>query len=223
MISSCNIACGGHAGDTSSMKHAILLAKKHGVEVGAHPSYPDRSNFGRASQEMTSEALIDTVRGQIAELNTILKREKTALHHIKAHGALYNDIARDAELAGVYLEALADYKEDVPLYVPYKSEIAELARGSGYSVIYEAFGDRNYHEDLRLVSRRHPKALIEDPHAVLEHIVRMVQHGHVRTLSGENIQIKAETLCIHGDTPLAFEIVSYLSNQLPEQNIQIKK
>lgn len=223
LISSCNIACGGHAGDASSMERVVQLAKKYKVQVGAHPSYPDRENFGRISVNIPSEVLIKSIRQQIGDLISILKKENIPLHHIKAHGALYNEIAKGGGLAEVFLEAVAEYQKSILLYVPYASQIEKKALERGFPIVREAFADRNYNRDLSLVSRKHPKALIESPKAVLDHIVRMVEHQKVRTINGENIKILADTFCIHSDTPLAFEIVSYLSKELPNHNIRIKK
>lgn len=223
LISSCNIACGGHTGDASSMERVVRMAKKFKVKVGAHPSYPDKDNFGRASMDIPSEALIQSIRQQIADLISVLKKENIPLHHIKAHGALYNEIAKNAALAELFLKSINDYKKDVLLYVPYFSEIEKKAVAKGFSIAYEAFADRNYNGNRSLVSRSDPQALIKSPIAVLKHIVQMVKHQKVRTLNNEKVKILADTFCIHSDTPLAYEIVSYLSQELPNHNIRIKK
>ncbi|MGB6153574.1 MAG: 5-oxoprolinase subunit PxpA [Pricia sp.] len=223
VISSCNIACGGHAGDAASMKRVVRLARKWKVMVGAHPSYPDKEGFGRESMDMTSDALKRSIHDQIAGLVAILKKENISLHHIKAHGALYNEIAKNPALASVFLEAVDIYKKDTLIYVPYASEIEKIAVSQGFSVAYEAFADRNYNSDLSLVGRVHPQALISSPEAVLKHVVRMVKHQKVRTLTAENVKIRADTFCIHSDTPAAIEIVMYLSKELPKQDIDIVK
>jgi len=222
-ISSCNIACGGHAGDSSSMQQIAGLAKKYNVKVGAHPSYPDKENFGRASMDITSDALIESIQDQIASLASILEEQNIPLHHIKAHGALYNEIAAEVALAACFLEAIGAYKDTVSLYVPPVSEIEKIAVGRGFSIRYEVFGDRNYNDDLSLVSRKHPDALIQSPEAVLQHIVQMAKTQKVKTLTAKSVKILAETFCIHSDTPSAIEIVMYLSRQLPNHNIQIEK
>lgn len=126
-ISSCSIACGGHAGNTNSMRKTVVLAKGYNVKVGAHPSYPDRENFGRISMAIPDNDLIETIQEQIESLVSVLKREKMELHHIKPHGALYNDIAKDGHLASVFLKALNKYGSRTCLYVPYASLIAEKA------------------------------------------------------------------------------------------------
>lgn len=205
------------------MQRVVRLAKKFNVKVGAHPSYPDIKNFGRAAMDIPSEVLIQSIQEQIAALVCILGKENIRLHHIKAHGALYNTIAKNAELAELFLIAVAEYKKNTLIYVPYGSEIGRKAKEHDFSIAYEAFADRNYNTDLSLVSRSHPQALIESPEAVLKHIVRIVKHQKVRTLTDNTVKILAETFCIHSDTPSAFEIVSYLSKELPNQSIRIKK
>ncbi len=223
LISSCNIACGGHAGDKESMTRTVILAKEHKVLVGAHPSYPDTENFGRSTMAIDSDRLSLSIQNQIKGLQSILDHEQVTLHHIKAHGALYNDLAKDESLAENYLSAIKAYKPSVHLYVPPNSVIAELARDRGFSVKFEAFADRNYNEDLSLVSRKLPNAVINEPKAVLNHLARMVKQGMVVTLNGVECAMNADTYCLHGDTPNAFQILMYLSNELPKQQIYIKK
>lgn len=223
IISSCNIACGGHAGDRGTMQDVVRSAKKNKVKVGAHPSYPDKENFGRVSIDIQTEKLIDSIQGQIASLISVLKGENIGLHHIKPHGALYNDMAKDARIARIFLMAIKSYKLSSFLYVPYASIIEKMALGQGFQIRREAFGDRNYNTDLTLVSRRLPNAMIEEPKEVMEHIVSMVQNQQLKTVSGDYVKIIADTYCIHGDTSSALEILAYLSTTLPKQDIYIKK
>lgn len=222
-ISSCNIACGGHAGNPATMKSIILLSQSYRLKIGAHPSYPDRENFGRISMEISRDHLIESIRKQLAVIANILQIEGVKLHHIKPHGALYNDIAKDASLASIFLEAIHTYKEETVLYVPYNSEIEQLARTKGFIINREAFGDRNYNEDLSLVSRSKNNALIETPKAVLQHLLSIIKDQKVKTISGKCINIKADTVCIHGDTAAAVEILEYLSKELGKYNIGISK
>ncbi|MFD0797449.1 5-oxoprolinase subunit PxpA [Maribacter chungangensis] len=216
LVSSCNIACGGHAGDEATMQWVVSLAKKHQVNIGAHPSYPDMANFGRVSMELTPNELIATVREQIDRLVLVCAHEGVKLHHVKAHGALYNDIAKGGGLAQVFLEAIEPYKSDIYLYVPAESELEKLAVQTGFKTKREAFGDRNYNPDLSLVSRNEANALIVSPKSVLEHLLRMVKEGKVLTVANTLIEIQADTYCIHGDTPNALQILTYLSNELPK-------
>jgi len=222
-ISSCNVACGGHAGDAETMTAIVRLALRHGVKLGAHPSYPDTKNFGRVSIQLPKKKLIRSIRQQLAAFTSVLKAEFATLHHIKPHGALYNDIAGDGDLARTFLEAVDDFRGHTILYVPYGSVIEKEAADQGFQVAKEAFGDRNYNDDLSLVSRALPNALIEMPSKVLQHITSIVRDQKVITITGIPVAVVADTLCIHGDTPTALEILVYLSSELPRQHIHIKK
>ncbi|CAM4411707.1 5-oxoprolinase subunit PxpA [Zobellia nedashkovskayae] len=223
LLSSCNIACGGHTGNKESMTEVVSLAKENNVLVGAHPSYPDISNFGRISIKMGPKELINSIGNQVEGLVEVLDEQGVKLHHIKPHGALYNDIAKDESLAVCFLEAIKKYKKDTCLYVPYNSEIAKVALKEGFQIKYEGFADRNYEVDLSLVSRKQPNALITDKKQVLKHIVEIVNHKRVTTIGGKEVPILVDTFCIHGDTPSALEIVLYLTQELPNHNMYIKK
>lgn len=221
LISSCNIACGGHAGDEQTMRTAISIAKLNGVRIGAHPSYPDRTNFGRKPMDISANALINSIQQQLAIFSETLQQEQGILHHIKPHGALYNGIAKDKELAHIFLDALTGF-EKVPIYVPFGSQIQFEAQKRNIPVILEAFADRNYNNDLSLVSRTKENALIVSPKKVLDHVVRIAEQGKVLTVQRQGKKISADTFCIHGDTPSALEILVYLHRELPNHNIQIK-
>lgn len=223
MISSCNIACGGHAGDEGSMAQVVKLAKKYGVRIGAHPSYPDKENFGRFSMDIGSTALVNSIRAQIHALKTILHKEQVSLHHIKPHGALYNDLVKNEALADLFLKAIASYSESVVLYAPPDSVIAKKAIKHGFKVKLEAFADRSYNPDLSLVSRKLPNAVLDNPKLVLDHLVKMVHENKVVTINGRESHIEAQTYCLHGDTPNALQILMYLSEELPKKQIYIQK
>ncbi|MBM1107280.1 5-oxoprolinase subunit PxpA [Aurantibacter crassamenti] len=223
LVSSCNIACGGHAGDNNSMLAVAKLANMHSVKVGAHPSYPDTDNFGRVSMKISSVRLIESIKNQLANFASILKREHIALNHIKAHGALYNDISSNSDLAKIFIKSIENYKDTAILYVPYGSAIAEEAQKKRFKFVQEAYADRNYNIDLSLVSRLRSDAVISEPKRVLEHLVRMVKEKHILSQDGNKVYIEAETFCVHGDTPSAIEILSYLTLELPKMNIYIKK
>ncbi len=223
LISSCNIACGGHAGDDETMAQVIQLAKKYDIKPGAHPSYPDTKNFGRSTMEIEPEAFVESIRAQINRLENILDHEGVSLHHIKPHGALYNDLAKNEVLADLFLEVVTPYKKGTILYVPPNSVIAEKAVHHGFHVKYEAFADRSYNEDLSLVSRKLPNAVLNEPQQVLDHLVKMVIENKVMTINGRETNINAQTYCVHGDTPGALRILMYLSKELPKKHIYIKK
>ena len=222
-ISSCSIACGGHTGNTDSIKAAALLAKKHMVKIGAHPSYPDTINFGRKVIDITDQELQDSVSAQLDEFTRVIVEEGLLMNHIKPHGALYNQIAKNKRLAVVFLEAIEAYRAEAMLYAPFGSQVAEEANRRGFRIKYEAFGDRNYNDDLSLVSRTQSNALIESPEVVAEHLYRMIAEKHVKTISGKKVALRANTFCIHGDTSSALEILTYLTHEFPQRGIYLDK
>lgn len=206
-INYCNVACGGHSGDLNSMSETIELALKNEVKIGAHPSYPDKTNFGRKSIEISNHALIEAVRKQIDDLIEIARNKNTTLSHIKPHGALYNDIASSNELAQVFINAIAPYKTNLKLFVPYKSEIERVAIHNNFNIIYEVFADRNYNEDLSLVSRNQKNAVIVNLNDATKSIEGIINTGKISTVLNSEIRIKAETFCVHSDSENALEFV----------------
>ena len=220
-ISSCNIACGGHFGDVTSMDKTIALAIEHKVKIGAHPSFPDKVNFGRKLMQMSNDDLRDSIQNQLDIFLERLFSFDVPLHHIKPHGALYNTIAKDEDLAVLFIEITKKYLKDVFLYVPYQSVIEEIALKNNIKIKYEAFADRNYNDDLSLVSRNTPNALLIDEKEVLNHVLFMIKHQKVNTISGLEKEIKADTFCVHSDTKNALEIVRYLNKNLKKEGVTI--
>ncbi len=220
-ISSCNIACGGHAGDVETMRSVVQLAKKHGVKIGAHPSFPDKENFGRVAMEMPSVVLYKSIKKQIRDLLNILKEEHARLHHIKPHGALYNLATVDEKTAKIIVEAIKSIAIPIKLYVPYKSVIADVAIKNNIAIIYEAFADRNYNDDLTLVSRDKSNALICDDVTLFNHVYRMISTGKVRAVNDSEIAIKADTFCVHGDNTEAVNLVKTLRKNLEAKGVKI--
>lgn len=210
-IQSCNIACGSHAGDEKQMQNIVSLAKEYKVKIGAHPSYPDEENFGRKTMVMEPDEFKKSIQNQINLLLKIVKEQGASLHHIKPHGALYNDLAKSDDLSVEFLNAVMPYKNMVKLYVPYNSAIEKNALKNGFSIIYEAFADRNYNDDLSLVSRQEKEALITNPNLILQNVIEMVNTQKVTTVSGKKVPIKAATFCVHSDTKNAVEIVRVLN------------
>ena len=215
-LSSCNIACGGHSGDHETMTKVVKLAKVHKVKIGAHPSFPDRQNFGR---QIKSANLYSSLKAQIRSLIRVLRVEHLNLHHIKPHGALYNLAAVDEKTANVIIEVVKSIALPIYLYVPYGSVIADLAQKENIKLTYEAFADRNYNADLTLVSRTLPNAVITDPDAVFEHVHRMIFEHKVKTIGGIEVEIKADTFCVHGDNPKAVKLLQNLTEKLRESNV----
>ena len=221
-LSSCNIACGGHAGDLETMTKVVKLAKRHHVKIGAHPSFPDKTNFGREEMKVSAADLYSSLKMQIRALENVLDSENLLLNHIKPHGALYNLAVKDEKIARVIIAVIKSMALPVKLYAPYKSIIAELARGEHIEVTFEAFADRNYNEDLSLVSRRNDNALLIDKDEVLRHVEFMTKYKKVRLISGVEVPLKASTFCVHGDTENALEILKFLNIRLPKNGIKIQ-
>ena len=216
LIDSCNIACGGHAGDSGSMIECVEISIKNNVKIGAHPSYPDKINFGRKKIDISPSELSYSIISQIESLETIADSYGLELNHIKAHGALYNQMIIDAELSNFYLDTIKDFKNKCSLYIPYKSEIEKIALKKGFSIIYEVFGDRNYNDDLSLVSRNNENALITDPESVVNHIKTIKETETVKTINGNYKKIKFETICIHSDTNNSIEILKKINQEFDE-------
>lgn len=220
LISACNIACGGHAGNLETMHHTVDIAMEHHVEIGAHPSYPDRENFGRKSVEMSAEELKLSIYAQVLSLKEIAEAEGAEFHHVKLHGALYNDAAKDENIARIVLDAMLEFDDEFALYVPHNSVISELAKGK-IPLIFEAFADRNYNPDYSLVSRSEPGALITKKEDVFEHVLRMFSRHEIKCRNGVEIPCRADTFCLHSDTPDSVEILEFLHESFAERNIKI--
>lgn len=210
-LSSCNIACGGHAGDRETMLSTMRLAKEHDVKIGAHPSFEDRPNFGRKEMYVPRERLRSQMIHQIAELAALARLEDVEIHHVKPHGALYNMAARSSDLARLIVNVLGFFKEDLVLYVPFGSQMERKAKEAGVPHALEAFADRNYDDSFALVSRSDPKAVITDPKEIRERVERMIRKGEVVSATGKVRQVDINTICIHGDNPAAVDIARELS------------
>jgi len=214
LISSCNISCGAHAGSIEIMDKVIQLAVKHKVKIGAHPSFPDRKNFGRKVLDISNSDLQKSLEDQLTIFKDRALLQNATIHHVKPHGALYNLIAVNREKASIVIAAIQHVFEAVKLYVPYQSRIEEIAIQSGLEIVYEAFADRMYNEDLSLVSRTFSNALIEDKLEVLKQVQKISDKQLVTTVNFHEKKIKASTFCVHGDTKNAIEILEYLHKHL---------
>ncbi|NRD19923.1 5-oxoprolinase subunit PxpA [Winogradskyella eckloniae] len=221
LLSSCNVACGGHAGDLRTMNTVLDLAILNDVKVGAHPSFPDKINFGRLEMVMTEAQLYETLRVQVECLESVISTKGIVLNHIKPHGALYNLAAKDLETAKVVVRLIHDLGSSLKLYAPYNSVLANLAIKEHISVEFEAFADRNYNEDLSLVSRQKNNAILHSKEAVLRHVLSMVKQQKIVAINGVEVSLKASTICVHGDTKNALEILEYLHLGFMENNIKI--
>jgi len=200
-ITSANIACGFHAGDAKTMQQTILLAKKYGVKVGAHPSWLDVEGFGRREMKLPPDEVEALILYQIGALHAIAKAEGMELIHVKPHGAIYNQAAKDRALAMSIARAVKRFSGDLILVGLAGSGLIEAGLEVGLKVMNEGFPDRNYNPDGTLVSRKEPHAIIESPDEVAKHAVELIQNG---ILFGDK-RVKVETLCLHGDHPRVVE------------------
>ncbi|QYJ82472.1 5-oxoprolinase subunit PxpA [Shewanella aegiceratis] len=217
LVTSANVACGGHAGDRQSMLATVKLAKAHHVKVGAHPSYPDRTNFGRLSIAIEAEPLFDSLLQQINALKAVCDELGVDLHHVKPHGALYNDAAQDPALGRILIRVIEAINPKLKLMILAGSPLVTQARRAGLEVIEEAFADRGYLADGRLAPRSRPGALIEDTHKVLEQVSSIVEEQKVTAVTGESVSCQATSLCLHGDTPQALEFARAIRASLEHQ------
>ena len=219
-ISSCNIACGGHAGTYNSMDRVIELAKSHEVKIGAHPSFPDKANFGRKVIDISPSILKSSIRKQLKDFAKVAADNDCTINHVKAHGALYNLAAKDAATATLYAKVVKE-ELDVAVYAPYNSVLAQVARDYELRVILEAFADRNYNDDLSLVSRINDQALILESDQILDHVLEIICKDRVKSINHTWIPIKAETICMHSDSPNAELLIRQLSEDLKSRGIEI--
>ncbi|WP_037320829.1 5-oxoprolinase subunit PxpA [Salegentibacter sp. Hel_I_6] len=220
-ISACNIACGGHAGNLETMQQTIKLAVEHGVEIGAHPSYPDKENFGRKTMKISAEELQRSIVAQILSLKQLAEAEGVKLTHVKPHGALYNEASKDEKTAQIIIDSLLEFDQNLALFCPLNSVISELAKAQ-IPIVFEAFADRNYNPDYSLVSRSKSNALISEKEAVFEHLFSMFSEGEITCENEAKISCSATTFCLHSDTPNSVEIMSFLQQKFTEHNIKIK-
>ena len=218
-ITSASIACGFHAGDPMWMRHTVRLAEEHDVAVGAHPGYPDLKGFGRRNMTVTPEEAKNDIMYQMGALQAFTKSKR--LQHVKPHGAMYNRAVDDEALARAICEAVLELDPDTILLALAGSPWARIAEEMGVRVAREIFADRALEADGSLVSRSQPAAVIHDVEEVVERSLRMVTEGRATAISGEEIEVQAESLCIHGDTPGAVEMARSLRQVLDAAGVQV--
>ena len=214
LISSANIACGYHAGDEAIIRQCIRLAIRHGVRIGAHPSFADRENFGRKEFQLPHEEIYSLIREQLTVMRTIVEEEGSNLRHVKPHGALYNMAARDPLLAATIASAIKQFDEQLILYGLSGSHLIWEAQRLGLRTMSEVFADRAYNDDGSLVSRSEPGALIESTERSIHQVQEMMTRNRVTTITGKTIPITAETVCLHGDGSHALEFATALRQAL---------
>lgn len=223
LVSSCNIACGMHAGDPSVMRKTVAAAVKSGVSLGAHPGYPDLQGFGRRDMALSPDEAYETVLYQIGALSAFCTAQGARLAHVKPHGQLYNRAAVDRPLADAIAAAVRDFDESLILVGLANGELIAAGQEAGLHVAREFFADRNYTEEGRLVPRSQPDAVIHDEDFAVERVVEAVMTQSVTTPNGTRIALPFDTICVHGDTPQALAFVSRIRSALESRGIEIKK
>ncbi len=224
-ISSANIACGRHAGDAQVMHRTVKMASEHGVGIGAHPGYPDLQGFGRRNMDCTHEEIRDDVIYQIGALMAFCIGNRVSMQHVKPHGALYLTALESESVARAVTEAVASVGPHllcVTLAGPKGALMTRIAREVGINVVYEAFPDRAYTPDGTLVSRRLPGAVMANPDQVAERAAMMARDHKVVAIDGTVIDLDAQTLCVHGDTPGAVEIIKRVRALFREESIAVR-
>jgi UPF0271 protein len=221
-ISSANIACGFHAGDHETMRSTVALAQENNVAIGAHPGYNDKENFGRVSMNLSFGEIYDLVIDQILRLHHYCETAGTKMHHLKPHGALYNQAVKDREIAAAIVEAMCAIDSTLIYFGLPNSVMLEEAERVGLGTASEVFADRTYQKDGSLTPRSQPNALIEDIDECIEHVIRMVREQKVIATDGTEVPIKADTICIHGDGEHAVEFASAIHDALTKEGIEIR-
>jgi UPF0271 protein len=223
-ITSANIACGFHGGDPGVIRKTVSLAKQYGVEVGAHPGFPDLMGFGRRNIDATLEEIQDYIVYQMGALQAFCLSQGLKLQHVKPHGSLYNMAVANQRIWEGIAEAVTKVDREVILVVlaPSKREpLLEIGRRYGIRIAFEAFPDRAYNKDGSLVSRREKGAVIEDHEIVAERALKMALHGRVVAIDGTEIELRADTLCVHGDNPAAVHMVKSIREGLKAAGVEV--
>lgn len=221
LVTSANIACGFHAGDAQTMLQSVRWALKSGVAIGAHPSFPDRENFGRTAMQLPPETVYAQVVYQIGALKAIVESEGGKLVHVKPHGMLYNQAAVDSQLADAIARAVQAVDPSLILVGLANSELIGAAERLGLVARQEVFADRGYQADGTLVPRSQPGAMIESEQQAIEQTLNMVQHGKVLSISGEEVTVRADSVCLHGDGAHALAFARRLRAAFAEQHISV--
>jgi UPF0271 protein len=200
-VTSINVACGAHAGDPRTIDRTVALAVEHGVAIGAHPGYPDLAGFGRRAMDLPPEDIEASVLYQVAAVAGFARAHGTSVRHVKAHGALYNRAARDTAAAAAIARAVRRFDPSLALVGLAGSALLDAGRAAGLPVLAEAFADRAYEPDGTLRGRHHADALLADPEATARQAVRIACEHRVTAIDGSDIDVAADTLCVHGDAP----------------------
>lgn len=220
-ISSANIACGWHGGDPMVMDKTVDLAKKNSVGIGAHPGFFDLMGFGRRNMAATPEEIKNYIKYQLGALTAFAQSKGEKVQHLKAHGAMYNMAAKDEKIADAIAEAIYEVDKDIILMGLANSEMIKSGKKLGLKTANEVFADRAYNPDGTLVPRSMEGAVIHDADLAISRTIKMVKTGRVNTINGEEISIKADSICVHGDNPEALNFVKKIREELEKEGIEI--
>jgi UPF0271 protein len=221
-ITSANIACGYHAGDPEVMQHTVAMAIKKKVAIGAHPGLPDLQGFGRREMKLSANESYQITLYQIGALYAFVKAAGGKLNHVKAHGALYNMAAKDAALAQAIVSAVHDFDPSLILYGLAGSQMIVAAQKIGLKVASEVFADRTYQDDGLLTPRTQSNAVITDKQQSITQVLMMVKQQQVVSVNHKTIELKSDTLCLHGDGAHAVDFAKTISQRLKQEGINIK-
>jgi len=220
-VSSANIACGWHGGDPVVMEKTVKTAKANGIAVGAHPSYPDLMGFGRRKMLLSAEELKAYTKYQLGAFWAFAKSNDMTVAHIKPHGAMYNDAGADYNMARAIAEAAFEVDTNIAFMALAGSQMVRAANDVGLRVISEVFADRAYEEDGSLVARSKPGAIIHDEDICIQRILKMLKNGKVQAISGKEIDVCADSICVHGDNPQALLFVQKITESLNREGFAI--
>lgn len=221
LVSSANIACGWHAGDANTMRQSVRWAIANQVAIGAHPSFPDRENFGRSAMQLPPEEIISGVLYQLGALDAIVRAEGGRMVHVKPHGALYNQAAKDPLLADAICSAIHSFNPQLILFGLAGSELIRAAARAGLSAVEEVFADRAYNADGSLVNRSLPGAMVEDEAQAIAQTMSLVRDKQVTAIDGSIVKVNAQTVCLHGDGAHALEFARQIGARLRSEQIAI--
>ncbi|MFZ4453414.1 LamB/YcsF family protein [Salibacterium aidingense] len=221
-ITSANIACGYHAGDHNIMAKTVAAAKKSQTAAGAHPGFPDLGGFGRRPMVIDPEEIYHLVLYQVGALQGFCEAEGMALQHVKPHGALYNQAAKDPEIAEAVAKAVRCLNPKYKLFGLAGSELVNAGENESLQVASEVFADRTYQPDGSLTPRSRPDAVLHDPGEAGERIIHMLKHQETTAIDGTKLQIRADTICVHGDNPRALQFLQYLHDVLKKNGVEMK-
>ncbi|WP_156324598.1 5-oxoprolinase subunit PxpA [Bacillus sp. FJAT-27245] len=222
-ITSANIACGYHAGDHNTMMETVNEARKRGVNIGAHPGFPDLQGFGRREMHLHPDEIYNLVLYQLGALSSFGKVAHTRLAHIKPHGALYNMAAADKATADAIAAAVADFDRNLIVFGLAGSQLITAAKEKGLRAANEVFADRAYRPDGSLMPRSEHGSVIHEADAAIHQALRMAKEGKVAAADGTEIDVTADTICIHGDNPKALEFARKLTAAFAKENIPLRK